>query len=236
MSIFTEDQTNVSENPLADLVGDGKKYKTAEDLARSKLEADRFIDQLKRENEEMRKEVQEKISMDEFMTKVRDGLTPANPPEGSRDTPQNPKPDTPDLEKAIAEAIIKREAYNKNQSNLQKVEQVLSEKWGEQAQTKLNQKARELGVSVDYLKGLATNSPDLFYTAVGIAGTKAAPTVTPPASQRAPQLQTQGGDRGPDYYAQLKANDRKKYFSQEVQMQQYRDMMANPEAFGINIR
>ena len=42
-------------DPLQELVGEGKKFKSIEDLAKSKVEADRFIDKLKSENDALRK-------------------------------------------------------------------------------------------------------------------------------------------------------------------------------------
>src|SRR2546426_10450626 len=39
---------------LAELVGDGKKFKTSQDLARGKFEADQYIEVLKRRQDEMR--------------------------------------------------------------------------------------------------------------------------------------------------------------------------------------
>lgn len=236
--IFSQDEvTNViPENPLEALVGEGKKFSTAAELARAKIEADNFIEQLKRENAEYRKEVQEKITMDEFLTKVRSEVLPKEQNPEGRLPPQNSEPDSKqvDLDKLVQAAIEKREAYNKSQGNTQIVEAEVTRQWGEQAAQKLQQKARELGMSLDKLKDVAQTSPDAFYTLVGLQKTKTAPSITPPASRGAP-VAPQGNSGGQAHWDQVKANNRAYYFSQEGRMAQYKDMMANPEAFGITV-
>lgn len=236
--IFSQDEvTNIiPENPLEALVGEGKKFSTAAELARAKIEADNFIEQLKRENAEYRKEVQEKITMDEFLTKVRSEVLPKEQNQEGRLPPQNSEPDSKqvDLDKLVQAAIEKREAYNKTQSNTQVVEAELTRQWGEQAGQKLQQKARELGTTLDKLKDLAQTSPELFYNAIGLSKTKTAPSITPPASRGAPMAPS-GGNSGQGYWGQVKASNRAYYFSQEGRMAQYKDMMANPEAFGITV-
>lgn len=236
--IFSQETvTNViPENPLEALVGEGKKFSTAAELARAKIEADNFIEQLKRENAEYRKEVQEKITMDEFLTKVRSEVLPKEQTPEGRVPPQNSEPDSKqvDLEKLVQAAVEKREAYNKSQGNTQLVEAELTRQWGEQAAQKLQQKARELGMSLDKFKEIAQTSPDAFYTLVGLNKTQAAPLVSPPTSRGAP-MQTQTGVRDQKHWEQVKASNRAYYFSQEGRMAQYKDMMANPEAFGITV-
>lgn len=230
--IFTQDETTIPENPLEALVGEGKKFSTPADLARAKLEADQFIEQLKRENAEMRKEVAEKLTMDELLTKIRqpntEVVTPS--PDG-----QNGKPDlkTNDLEALIAKSIEQREAYNKSQGNMSKVEAKLAEVWGDQAANKLQQKARELGVSTEELKSLAIKSPELLYNALGLNAPKGQPFVSPPASKShlpAPS----SGTRDQAYYDNLRQTNKALYFDAKTQLQYMKDALKNPEAFGIN--
>src|SRR5690606_26975993 len=67
------------------LVGEDKKYKTVEDLAKSRLEADEFIERLKRENAEMRGTLSEKEAEYERILKARQ--------ESSTTQPTQVKPD-----------------------------------------------------------------------------------------------------------------------------------------------
>jgi hypothetical protein len=60
--------TNV--NPLEALVGEGKKFKTAEDLARGKLEADNFVKQLQTELATLREDLNGRIKLEEFMDRL----------------------------------------------------------------------------------------------------------------------------------------------------------------------
>ena len=47
-----------------ELVGDDKPFKSPKDLARAKLESDKFIEQLKQENREWEKKAKEAIALE----------------------------------------------------------------------------------------------------------------------------------------------------------------------------
>ena len=55
------------ENPLETLVGEGKKFKDADALARAAIEKDRFILQLQAENAQMRTSLKGEQKIDEFL-------------------------------------------------------------------------------------------------------------------------------------------------------------------------
>ena len=72
-------------DPLAELVGDGKKFATVNDLARGKLEADSFIEKIKAENNELRvllKHTEGKISqaatVEDILKRVGSGSNTAS--------------------------------------------------------------------------------------------------------------------------------------------------------------
>ena len=93
-----------------------------------------------------------------------------------------------------------------------------------EANIKLNQKARELGLTVVDLKRQAQDNPVVFYRLMGI-NDRPAPTPTPPAprnQQQTPVTPTTA-TRDRAFYEKLKATNPKQYFSPEMLQQRYRD-------------
>lgn len=154
---------------LAELVGEGKKFKTAHDLARGKAEADRYIEMLKKQNEDLKKEVNTRTSLDSFKTALEELRKPAQvesqplSPPGS----QAPKFDESSLEALVESLLQKKEAQRAQETNAQKVSRVLEENFGGNAQSVLNQKAREVGMSLSDLKEISLRSPQAFFRLVG---------------------------------------------------------------------
>src|SRR6266571_2966371 len=94
-----------------ELVGEGRKYKTPLDAARALLHKDEFIDQLKRENAEMRTdreaaraELNTRMKLEEFVTKIEASRTPITPVEPSTREPST----TPALTDEQLEARIEQ--------------------------------------------------------------------------------------------------------------------------------
>ena len=52
------------------MVGEGKKFKDNEALAYSNFEKDRFIEQLKREQKELRDDLNSRLNMEELVNKL----------------------------------------------------------------------------------------------------------------------------------------------------------------------
>lgn len=157
---------------LAELVGEGKKFKTVHDLARGKAEADRYIELLKKQNEELKKEVNTRTSLDSFKTALEELRKPAQPtqvesqPLSTPDS-QAPKFDESSLEALVESVLQKKEAQRAQETNAQKVSRVLEENFGSNAQAVLNQRARELGMSLSDLKEISLRSPQAFFRLVG---------------------------------------------------------------------
>lgn len=224
--IFTpaDDQTMIPENPLEALVGEDKKYKTVEDLARSKFEADRFIKQLTTEAAEMREVIGKSQTMEDIKTQILASINQENTQRQPPETPPEPeKVDSANLENMISQLLMKKEAEKKALSNREKVTKALEDKFGADAQIVLNQKARELNVSLDYLAKIANDSPSAFFKLVGIDSAQP-PLATPPApigSAGTPPKQMQNTID----WDRMKATNPTEYFSQENTMKRYREQM-----------
>lgn len=210
---------------LDQLVGEGKKYKTPEELARARIEADQFIERLKEENAKMREDLgtyQTKAEEYERILKDRQEPSGEQPPETSGD---QVKPE--EIAALVDETIKERERKQSKEQNLQTAqEELVSQFDGDlgEARKFLQKRATELNVSVEYLKEQATESPTVFKELVGkkpeskpaTPSAASLPSGNPPASGE-PREGTWA------YYENLRKTDPKKYWSPAVQNRMHQD-------------
>jgi chromosome segregation ATPase len=158
--------TEEERSALAKLVGDGKKFKDEEDLARGKLEADAFIDQLKEELRGLREDLK-RATDERKANETRDELAKLREQISQRQTDteskENTTPElaTEDLEKMIENHITARETRATAKSNLDQTNRDLIEHYGDRDKAAEAVKARadELGLSVDQITEMASKSP-----------------------------------------------------------------------------
>ncbi len=225
--------TNDVTDPLEALVGEGKKFKDTAALAKSRLEADTFIDQLQRENRELREKTSSQATVDEIMTHIR-ALAPKPPVVEPSQTPQNQNQATPDdITRLVSEALQKRTAEERLASNRRLVEEKVLERWGSDAQINLNKKAKELGVSIEHLQKLALETPSIFFEVTGLnrTATSPAPLVAPRSQNQIVPQNSDGSKRNKAFYDGLKARDFQTYISPKVQNQMMKDALAMGDDF-----
>lgn len=166
---------------FGELVGEGKKFKTQEDLAKGKVESDAFIEKLSTENKELRGLVDTLVTKVDTLakrTEFFERLGSNNNDDEDSVTNQNDGKNKPDGNNQantglsaddVIDLVERRELAKKQNANVQEVDSVLVKHFGAEAKAFVEQQARNLGVTVDYLKGLALTSPQAFYNAVGIS-------------------------------------------------------------------
>lgn len=230
-----QEQTQIPENPLEVLVGEDKKFKTVEDLAKGKIESDNFIRQLQNELAELREHVGKSQTMEEIKTQILSSLKQEKPLEQPAQPPSHEPNDSTknvDVESLVSTLLEKREIEAKQRTNKQVVQDALEKKFGADAQLILNQKAKELSVSLEYLAKVANDSPSAFFRLVGIEQATPAhqPTPAPRSSQSAP-VTPQSGVRNRSYYERLKSTNPTEYFSQKTRMQMMKDALAMGDSF-----
>jgi hypothetical protein len=230
-----------------ELVGEDKKFKTNEDLAKAKAESDRFIQQLQGELAGIRQELSTRQTLEELMTKVGSQRVPENTPGNN----QNPNGDDDgknvkafseeDIARLVEDRLTKAERARVHNSNLETVKQTLMESFGSDYVTHLKAKAAELGVSEEYLNSMAKETPKAFLKLVEVDATKrATPSApglfTPPSGANIRSTdQSKGfsptGIPKMSYYENIKRTDPAKYWSAAVQNKMHKDAIALGEAF-----
>jgi len=160
----TNHSDNGGTNPLTELVGPDKKYKSIEELAKSRKEADAFIEQLKEEN---------RIAREELAALAKDSTSEATVSEliklvkKGRDSGEtkDDKPSDDELTQKVLD-IIKGDAKERQRAlNREEGESLVLAKFNgdvEAANAHKTMKAKEYGMSVERLTALSEESPALF--------------------------------------------------------------------------
>lgn len=165
--LFTDNTPAIdpTKDYVADLVGEGKKYKDANALAISKLHGDQHIGKIEAENLKLRQELQKRLSLEEFYEKVKTRDPQANPPSN----PAQPQPDqkgselnVEQVESLLETKISQREAALQAKSNIQKVAIEAEKALGPGYKQILAARARELRISPEVASGLAAATPEAF--------------------------------------------------------------------------
>lgn len=229
--IFAESQDNGVSNPLEALVGEGKKYRTVEDLAKAQLAAQEHITRLESENGEFRNGLQRDILSREQQTQRN------TPPEGNQDQGnQSQRAPQEDLAERIREVTRQDREQEKARTNVTTVTDRLTEVYGtaEAANAAMVAKARELEVPLKWLMDQAALSPTAFYKTVDLdAKPSQAPAPRGQFNTGALQSQTAGTAKAGTYayYEELRKTNPKVYNLPKTQLEMHKQAMENPNFF-----
>lgn len=232
----TTSVTPIVSNILDTLVGEGKKYASAEDLAKGYSNADVFINQLKDEQGQLRGELDKRLNAEDMVDTIKREREELR---ASQETQENT---TPQLnEKAISDLISQtldqRNTQTTVDANIHQVDSKMKELFGtDKAGEVVQSKAIELGVSVEYLQDVAAKSPKAFYSVIGIDSSK---TITP--SMTASTTNTEAVSKVNDLTAvavdswesfeALRRSDPKKYFTPAIQNKLFAARQEKGETF-----
>ena len=232
MGLFDQNQAPdlaavTPEAALEELVGEGKKYATAADLAKAHLHASAHIGKLEDENGQYRTKVEKAATIEEILAKLQPNgqQQPATPPVTTQ-AQQTPGA-TPDLGKLVEEQFIALSKKRQEQENIETFRNTLVNTFGTEAATKFAQaKAEWPGID---LEALAAANPKGALQFFGIAGQQQAHTSAPDLSR---SVTTVSGavHEGTDlyFYNLRKAGklSREQYFSQRAAA-----ILRDPELF-----
>lgn len=229
-----------SRNYLDELVGEGKKFKSVDDLARGKAEADAYIATIVRQLDETKQELNTRARLEEMLTQLRP--TPAAAPQPAAVDPlqsehreQTNGFTADDVDKLINERLTQREIARTKQQNFDFAKQELEKAFGTNYGEVLKNKASELGVAPEWVNNLATENPKALLKLVGAeqaAPRPQAPSLfSPPASQVQAQFQAGATERTQSYYKALKIKDPTTYYSNATTVQMHKDAQRLGERF-----
>jgi len=205
---------------LTDLIGEGKKYKSMDDALRSIPHAQTHISRLEQELSELKEDLGKRLNAEEALNKILEARK-------SSDSQEHPPADiTPDALKDLVKSTYKEISDDERKAqNITAVSQRVVEAWGEKANATLQQKADELGVSVEFLQDTASHSPKAFYNLIGLTGThKQESPAARQSSVNTASFEGTGVVQPYSYkwYQQMRKDDPKAYYTPKVQLEMHR--------------
>lgn len=231
------------ENAYETLVGEGKKFKTNEDLAKGKLESDRFVGQLQSELAGLRQELSTRQTLEQLIDKFNSRENH----QGNQENNQNSNGDDgnksfseADLNRLVEEKFNSAERARVHNANIETVRKALEESFGNDYVTHLKAKATELGVTEEYLQNMAKETPKAFLKLVEANGASGATRVqnnlfSPPTGLQNPNKSTSGfsptGTPKKSYYDELKRKNPSEYWSPAIQNKMHKDAITLGEQF-----
>lgn len=239
MTLFNDDidQTVIPDNAFETLVGEGKKYRDPELLAKSVLHKDQFIEQLKTEQARLRADLDTRIKYEEFLDKVtslQSGDTSKGAPSPDDNTSDNktlvPSVTSQDVERLLEQ----RDAKKRREDNYSMVQRKLAETLGPNYGSKLKQRATELDMSESDLVNVAEQNPKAFFQLIGVEDRVAEQRFTPPPRN---QLNTEFkpsasyGQKTFAHYEELRKSKPNDYWQPRIQNEMMKALAEQGDAF-----
>ena len=228
----TQTSEHQDKSILDELVGEGKKFATVEDLAKGKLEADAHIVQIEGENKLTREQLKDLETKSEKQATIADLIKTVQESnkQGKEDTNQL---SDEDLSKKIRSIVQDDADVSTKESNLAKANKAVLDKLNgdvEAAKAYVAERAEKLGMSVAELQTLGETSPDAFHALMGTNPSTVSSSVTALPGVKPPQGTEEeiDGHKTKAYYDKLKKEmGIAKYWKDtKVQGQYTKDAMA----------
>ena len=154
---------------VTELVGEGKKFKTVEDLAKGKMESDEFIEKLKTENKALREALSEESNPDEMLRKINEALSSKTRSNTDATPPTSNQPQKESLSKQeVLELLSAREQQEKIKQNTQMFNEQVNKSFGEKAEEFVTNRLNDLGMDRETLNDLATRNPKAALRVLGL--------------------------------------------------------------------
>lgn len=155
---------------VAELVGEGKKFKSVDDLARGKVESDRFVEKLKTENAALREALDSDANPDEILRRINSLV---NAQGGSRSDTTDQRSNQASTgsqltEEKVLELLEQQKAKEKALQNRSRYEATVSKAFGEKSGEVIATRLDELGMGVEELESLAQRNPAAALRVLGI--------------------------------------------------------------------
>lgn len=230
-------QTQTQEDWLAKVVeAKGEAFKDPQILAKSKLEADNFIKELQTQLADLRSELAKEEASRKLLAELESRRQAPNAnslPKDGETKPSDTKPELSEdvIKRLVEETLNKREQTNTAAQNTKIVQEQLEQKYGTEAKAHVEKKAKELGMSLERLSALASESPTAFMTLIG----EPKPEYKPPVQgtiNTAAGTYSNPAERNWQWYQELRRKDKQLYFSPKMQQQMIQDKQRLGDRFG----
>ena len=150
--------TGEDQSPFDSLVGEGKKFKDKDALAKSVFHKDDFIETLKREKEELESRMTTLQVEIEKQKKTTGSVTPNTTQSGTSKEVVTEE----SIQALIEKVVSERETTATRTRNLQSAKKHLMDNFGERAEEHLQTQASSMGITKEKLLEIASDTPSIF--------------------------------------------------------------------------
>lgn len=228
---FQEDD-NQPESFLTELVGEGKKFKDTEALARGKYESDRFVQKLQDELRELREDFNQRSKLEEQVSRLEQFQSTASKredtPSSEREPENTANMSAEEVAELIQQKIKQQKEADSQEQNLLSVKRELEKKWGSDFKRHLERRTVELGLGKEFANGLAATHPKAFLDLM--VGGGVPDGYVPPATSTVRQAPSTGRKTYNDFQ-KLRREDPNLYHSSRVQSEMHKLAMELGEDF-----
>lgn len=224
------DQAQNDDVTIDTLVGEGKKYRDVSELAKAYVNADSHIEELRRDLAQARAKSDAEKNQEPVVPTQQQQ---SDPTPAVTERPQSNE----DLRTLVGRELEALTESKRFEQNVESTAQTLIEHFGDaqKANQAVKDKARELGVSPDWLRDSAARSPKAFYATMGLnPDSERRDTSTPaPKSEVRFESNQNNGKKNYAYFEQMRKNKdtRATYYSQSVQNEMHRLAKEQGDAF-----
>lgn len=216
---------------VALLVGEGRKYKNVEDLAKAYLAADDFLEKLKGENATLREEVAKGATLNDVLKRL-DGSQTQRPDKDDKTTSSGLSAD--DVAKIVQQQITGLETARTQAANLKKADAEMKTLFGDKAKEVFEKEASTPEMK-KALMSLAAVSPEKFvalFKPQGGSGSTDSKTSVNTAAMNGTNASGRVADpQCKEFYDELRRKNPRSYYSSSIQLQMNKAAVANPNMF-----
>lgn len=230
-------------NYLEQLVGENKKFKTVDDLAKGKAQSDHYISTLERRLDAISSDYRKVLDERNAMPKLQELLDKIEQQQNLQSRETNPDSNgdqnrsatlsSEQLESLVSNKYAQFRQTEKETENYRNVQTKLSEKFGNNYKTILREQADALGLSDDEVNQMARKNPNLFYKTFDLTGSKDSSSfTTPPKSEiRNNNFVPKQNKRTLSYYEKLRKENPRLYLDPKIGVQMDKDAQELGDAF-----
>jgi hypothetical protein len=219
----------------------GDNWKDPEVLAKGKIEADGYIKELEGQLSNMREDLSKqdyaKDLLEQLQNKAADptnakNAMPNNDTGGTSEGNTNPNLSEEDLKSLVERTLTERDKDSVVKQNLNLVNNEMEKSYGTDASTKIQNKAKELGLTLERMQEIAAESPTAFFNLIGEPKKDFRPMVEGSVRTEGVNMQA-SNERDWSYYQNLRRDNRSLYYSPKIQRQLMEDKSRLGGKFGI---
>jgi hypothetical protein len=227
-------QVDESKNYLEELVGEGKKFKSPEDMARGKHEADMLIETMKRRMDDLRtdytklrEEHAARAKLEELVEQLRQQKLPDNTHREEEVVREKPIFDPTQLDSLVSSKIEEREKLRKQEENFRLVKSKLQEQYGSNYQAVLEKQILDLDLDASTVDTMARQHPKLLIKTLGLdkPAQQEDNFQTPPRSfnRTDPFKPSTPAEKTWSYYQKMRKENPAQYRDPKTQVQMHND-------------